>query len=365
MSDIIYFSSIPWTYYHHRQQEMMKWFVKRGFRVFFWEPNGATKRHLEVKVLGDGLISVRNRGLRFERCFRTVNSLNSVYQRKAFGELSERYGIENPVIWFDRVHGVDISEYLNSFNCVYDLIDEITAFGRWKNKSLLLGVETKVIEDCDVLITSSRTLGARKTIGTNKDAYFIPNGIDKGLLTIQISPLNAERRKIAGFCGTISSRRIDVQLIDIAAKMTPQIDYVLVGPKDNSADGLMFSSSNVVVRDPVSADEIPQLLESFDVGIIPYNLTSGSMDYVFPKKAFEYMAAGLPVISTCLPECLPEPGITCVQTPEEFATEVSRLCDASLAMRQMQRERARGFTWDSLLTGLEGKIRTLRSEGGK
>lgn len=365
MKDIIYFSSIPWTYFHHRQQEMVSWFSEQGFRVFFWEPNGATKRNLEIEILKKTLILVRNRGLRFERCLYSVNAVNAFLQRKAFGELCGAYGIKNPIIWFDRVHGIDISSYLNSFHCIYDLVDEITAFGRWKNERLLTGLESRVVASCNILVTSSRTLGVRKASKADRAALFIPNGIDASLLEIQIPLHDAARRKVAGFCGTLSSRRINVELIDAAARMTPQIDYVLVGPQDNSVSRLVFPSPNVTVLDPVSPTLVPQLMASFDVGIVPYRLTNGSMDYVFPKKVFEYMAAGLPVVSTRLPECLAEPGVTCVTTPEEFAAGVSSLCDASFTVREAQRQRARNFTWDVLLTELKSKIEALETKGSK
>lgn len=353
MRDIIYFSSIPWDYFHHRQQEMMEWFSGHGYRVFFWEPNGLTKEKYECKSVLDNIYLLRNRGIRYERCSRAINHLNSLFQECAYRRLLRDFKLNDPIIWFDRIHGIALDIMLSSNACVYDLIDEITAFGRWKNSKMLLSMEGRVLSECELLISSSQTLLNRKSVKTSARTLFIPNGCDAKLLENYRSFRSESTTPVIGFCGAISARRLDLELIESVANRLPNFSFRFVGPRDATAEQLCFSADNITLEDPIQPDDLSELLASFDVGYIPYRLELGSMDYVFPKKAFEYMAAGLPVVSTPLPECVRlNEGIACAGTPEAMVSAIKDAVCVTEAYRERQHDIAKSFTWDSLLPPL-------------
>ena len=48
-------------------------------------------------------------------------------------------------------------------------------------------------------------------------------------------------------------------------------------------------------------DELPAYCKGFDVGLIPYRIDE-RMKFVNPLKLREYLSAGLPVVSTAVPE---------------------------------------------------------------
>ena len=48
-------------------------------------------------------------------------------------------------------------------------------------------------------------------------------------------------------------------------------------------------------------DELPRYVKAFDVGIVPYRLTEYTAN-VYPTKLNEYLAMGIPVVATDLPE---------------------------------------------------------------
>lgn len=365
MKDIVYFSSIPWDYFHHRQQEMMFWFSQHGYDVWYWEPTASLGSGLNIRDHSPTLHLVRTGGIRFERGFRLINRINSIIQSKAFSSMLEDGLINNPIIWFDRVHGVDYERYLDSYTCIYDLIDEITAFGRFKNRQLLLEIEGRIIDGCDLVVTSSRTLGERKTDCRANSPLFIPNGCDPLMLQADTSQLFDGHRPTIGFCGTISNRSLDLDLIDSVAAQLPNYRFVFAGPRDSSAAGIAFSSDNIELVDPVTPAELPYLLSTFDVGFIPYRIDSSSMDYVFPKKAFEYMAVGLPVVSTPLPECLRlDGGVSCADSIPGIVEAIVDAVVHSNELVERQKEIASAHTWDVLLPKLESEINKLENRVG-
>ena len=365
MREIVYFSSIPWDYFHHRQQEMMLWFSQHGYNVWFWEPTASLRNGLDISDISATLHLVRTGGFKFERGLRLVNSLNSIIQSKAFSSMLEDGLIDDPIIWFDRVHGVDYGRYLNSYTCIYDLVDEITAFGRFKNRQMLLRIEDRVIEGCDLIVTSSRTLGERKTNRHSVTPLFIPNGCDPLMLHTEASKLPDRHRPTIGFCGTISKRSLDFDLINSVASRLPNFRFVFAGPRDSSAGDIVFDAANIELIDPVPPAELPCLLSTFDVGFIPYRVDSSSMDYVFPKKAFEYMAAGLPVVSTPLPECLRvDGGVSCADSIPGIVEAIIDAVEHSNESVERQKKIASAHTWDVLLPKLESEINKLENRVG-
>jgi glycosyltransferase involved in cell wall biosynthesis len=80
------------------------------------------------------------------------------------------------------------------------------------------------------------------------------------------------------------------QLGDIAPPLT------VVGDGPGRVELL---ASGFDVRRPVPHHEVPELLVEFDIGLAPY--VSGAARYLSPLKVFEYLAAGLAVVTSDLP----------------------------------------------------------------
>lgn len=96
---------------------------------------------------------------------------------------------------------------------------------------------------------------------------------------------------------------IDYDLLREVARRLPYASLVLVGPVSESCRpdlDQLLECGNVKWLGPRPWTQIPEYLWSLDVGIIPFRVnavTSGGS----PLKLFEYLAAGLPVVSTCAP----------------------------------------------------------------
>ncbi len=97
-----------------------------------------------------------------------------------------------------------------------------------------------------------------------------------------------------------------------------------------------------------------------NVGLIPF-LPYDFINSVSPLKLYEYLAAGLPVVSSPLPDCLRlrSPGIVWVaQTPEEFtgclaqALRVSENAD----LKKARQELAGKNTWECRWQQIEDLI---------
>ena len=357
---ILYISSIPWDYAWHRQQEMMSKMVEKGFEVLFVQPcaKNPFKKATLKKEAGVWLFTPS--GLPYERVLRIVNAYNARRARKQLIKAMKQIGFSNAILWMDRVHGFDFSYFSKNTYVIYDLIDEILSFGRMRNERMLISLENKVLKRADLLISSSKTLGNRKLAQCDeleKPYEFIPNGVDTERFKVDKTwdaVRDIEHPRI-GFVGTISKRSLDCGLIQTIAKRNPQWNFLFIGPQDKVVQEELMAK-NVHFFDRVPGEKIPEIVHSFDVGIIPYLVEKQDMDYVFPRKACEFLAAGKPVVSTPLSE---------MQIFGEYAiiakdaAEFEKGIESALSQEgqeQKRKEYVEKFAWDALLQALAKKL---------
>jgi teichuronic acid biosynthesis glycosyltransferase TuaH len=156
----------------------------------------------------------------------------------------------------------------------------------------------------DVVIAVSTALADRwNAMGATVEV--IPNGVNIAgctetdpaypLLGIDLP------RPVVGVVGYLSSR-IDIELLEALA--SSGLSLLLVGARDPRWEpkrfGRLIGNSNVAWAGLQPAAAVPTYLRVFDVGITPY-LDTEFNRASFPLKTLEYLAAGLPVVSTDLP----------------------------------------------------------------
>ena len=192
----------------------------------------------------------------------------------------------------------------------------------------------------------------------------LPNGCDVGRFSDRTAnptrPAVQMRRPVAGLVGQLSSR-IDLALLE--AVVEAGISLLLVGPVLDLDETRFF---RLVERPDVSwvgeqpYEKVGTYLASMDVGLTPY-ATSDFNRASFPLKTLEYLAAGLPVVSTCLPavEWLGTSHVLTAETPSEYAAAVIRAAGSAHEPGAVE-ERfafARQHSWEAraqqLLTSLE------------
>lgn len=354
--EIIYISSISWDFSWHRQQEMMMYMSEHGFKILFVEP--CDKKHpfqSFFKQECENVWRLRPCGFPYERCSRLINIINGKMARTEIEEAARQLKFEKPILWLDRVHGFDFEYFQKNSYVVYDLVDEILAFGRVRNDRMLLELENQVLKRADILLSSSQTLMNRKIkqSGRTGKSQFLPNGVDCSRFSIEAKKVSQQSPTI-GFIGHISRRSIDYNLVQSVAAARPDWTLLFVGPgTEEDKNALKEGFSNIVMKDPVSGNEVPRVIREFDIGMIPYNTDKEDMDYVFPRKACEYLAAGKPVISTPLKEveCL-KPYVQVATDAEGFIRKAEEVTDENEFATEARRTFAQKYDWDFLMKEL-------------
>ncbi|HLI55492.1 MAG TPA: glycosyltransferase [Actinomycetota bacterium] len=246
--------------------------------------------------------------------------------------------------------------------------DDLAAGGR------LLGVsgrrlragERRAGRRADLVMAVSPVL-ARRWAEAGASTVLMPNGVDSAAWAevgeLPVPPDVDLPRPVAGFVGHINDR-IDLTLLEAVADRGQSL--LIVGPVSAGGAGSPGAWSRLIARPNVrwvgtkAFRDLPGYLGAIDVGLVPYR-DSAFNQASFPLKTLEYLAAGLPVVSTPLPanRWLDTSLITEAAGAPAFAGAAGRWGEvpASPAARAERRAFAAGHDWtrraDALLEELD------------
>jgi len=196
----------------------------------------------------------------------------------------------------------------------YDCVDEMSGF--YNTKKVVID-ENKLLSICDGVIVTSNTLFVRKGI-KNPNCILVPNGVNQEQYSIaQDKPEDIKHLKgpVIGYVGAIA-HWFDQEMVCDLAKAYPDWNFVLIGTVYINVEK-MEGISNIHLLGKREYNLVPQYMQHFDVGIIPFKNNELIVN-TNPIKYYEYIAAGIPVVSTIMPELIDKPYVHVASSLEEF-----------------------------------------------
>ena len=111
--------------------------------------------------------------------------------------------------------------------------------------------------------------------------------------------------KVAGYVGTLSSRRFDYELFLASVAKLPDVLFVVIGKSDGSHDTdfqikKMLSYKNVFLINGIPYEKLHSAISFFDICLIPYKTDAENIG-TCPTKFIDYCTTGKTVLSTSLP----------------------------------------------------------------
>jgi teichuronic acid biosynthesis glycosyltransferase TuaH len=186
--------------------------------------------------------------------------------------------------------------------------------------------------------------------GCNPDA-FIQEGLPKP------TDMEAIPGPIIGYCGAITSMRLDEDLLLYLATSLPGMSLVLVGPADGSFEkSSLRDRKNVYFLGRKKPEETADYIRHFTVCINPQvvnPLTIGN----YPRKIDEYLAAGKPVVATATRamEMFREFTFLC-NTKQEWLSAILKLAEEPIWKSEELKNKRRDFalthTWENSVGAL-------------
>jgi GT2 family glycosyltransferase len=264
------------------------------------------------------------------------------------------------VVW-SFAYNVPPEETLRGARLVYDVIDALEIFPHPRRR--LARDHVRALDRAEAVFAVSRPL-LEKVRRVRPDAVYLPNGVDfaryeqppdEAAVPEAISRSRRAGRPAAGYVGALA-RWLDGDLLRALAALRPDWDFFLVGEAlDDSLSGVLERApGNLIFVGPRPYAAVPSILASFDVGLIPRRGPEGF--HMSPIKLYEYLAAGLPILSTPIPECEGIPEVRTASDAAGFSSglDPARQDRSSPAFRARALARARANDWSRrAVTALE------------
>jgi teichuronic acid biosynthesis glycosyltransferase TuaH len=280
-------------------------------------------------------------------------AVNEAMFRRHVRHVAARLGLRSPVLWLNPHYAVHAAGRMGESAVIYDITDDWTTLTQ--SSSLVQRIKVQDAELCrraDATIVCSERLRDMKR-DLAKNLHLIPNGVDARHYARVLdgsAALPDEIRNwpkpVFGYTGTLHPDRVDVGLIELLAK-SRQGSIVLVGPNFLSAEDnqRLLAAGNVYLTGPVPYARIPDYMAAFDVCITPHKVTPFT-ESLNPIKLWEYLAAGLPIVSTDVAGFRDYPELVRIaRTPQEFIHAVRLALTEKGRMAPQGRSLAREHSW--------------------
>ncbi len=245
----------------------------------------------------------------------------------------------------------DISYLLDSFQpekVVYYCVDDFAHFSGYDSEQVLRD-EADLCRRADLVVTTSTALQEVKG-PLNPNTILVPHGVDYEHFSTALSdglPTPPDMADIPqprlGFFGLIRDW-VDLGLLAEVARRRPEWHIVLLG--DSTVDLTPYRSlPNMHFLGRKHYQDLPAYCKGFDVGLIPFHVNELT-HAVNPIKLREYLAAGLPVVSTPMPEVERyEHLIAIADSADTFTNAIESALAAGSAARRERTEAMSHETW--------------------
>lgn len=360
--DVVLLSTADWDnpFWTNKQHVAVE-LARRGFRVLYVESLGLRQPTLKARDLR----RIARRLLRSVRPPRQVRNnlwvwsplvvpahgrpwarrLNRLLLRAGIAICARRLKLRSDILWTYNPLAAEVLR-LSSFRLVvYHCVDDVKAAPGMPVQAIS-NAESALVAHADVVFTTAPKL-AEIHSKRNSHTHYLPNVADFDHFSRARSPTTRIPNDLIripepriGFVGAISRYKLDFHLLRAIAQSHPNWSVVLIGEIGEGDPWTDVSSlsdlPNLYFLGPRPYSELPAYLKGLDVGILPSAMNEYTAS-MFPMKFFEYLAAGLPVVSVNLPALRDHADVaTLANTPEAFIDAIDRELatpDSSLDIR--------------------------------
>jgi glycosyltransferase involved in cell wall biosynthesis len=244
----------------------------------------------------------------------------------------------------------DVVAPMSRTSLVFNRSDRHSDFPE-SDRGTIAALEDQLLARSDAVLYVSRSLMTEESDRTDVRAHFLDHGVDLEHFTRRTGPEPADLAAIPGprigFFGSLDDYLVDFSLLEAVAREIPEAQVVLIGDATRSMDTLV-ALPNVHWLGFRPYEEIPDYGSGFDIALMPW-LDNEWIARSNPIKMKEYLALGLPVVSTAFPEGQRyAEHIRLTSGHAEFIAAVRRsLADGGPTTPEARRRSVQSASWDA------------------
>jgi hypothetical protein len=364
---LICFSHLRWNFVYQRPQHLLSR-AMADYTVWYWEEplfeEGADVARIHIAPQPSGVLvltPVLAHGSSGEEQVQT--------QRALLDELLKQRKPEQLVTWYYTPMALKFSDHLTAAVCIYDCMDELSAFKNAPPE--LTRLEHALLRRADVVFTGGHSLYAAKC-HQHGNCHAFPSAVDvahfakaRGASVVEPPDQAAIPHPRVGFFGVIDER-MDIELVAALATLRPDLQFVLIGPVVKIDAAALPQGPNLHWLGSKNYAVLPDYLSGWDCGFMPFALNE-STRFISPTKTPEFLAAGVPVCSTPITDVVSPYGSQGLVEIAADAQRFSSCIDMLLTSRTEQwLERVDRFlenvSWDETWARMQGLIVQVGAE---
>lgn len=292
-------------------------------------------------------------------------TLNTQILRATVGLLRRRLGMPDFQLWTFLPTAAPYAGRLGESLLVYYCVDEWAQFSH-VDGARMARMEEELCRKADLVFCTARPLVERRK-AFNPETHLASHGVDHAHFSAALDertplppPLAGRAHPILGFFGLVQDW-IDVDLLAHVARRRPAWTLVIIGDVKVDVSALR-ALPNVLFTGRLPYEELPRWCKGFDLGLCPFVQNELTRN-VNPIKLREYLSAGLPVVSTDLPELAAYPEWCSVASdPDGFVAACEReLARDSPARRRQRSDAMRAETWTAKVAALGAHVERVKA----
>ncbi len=242
---------------------------------------------------------------------------------------------------------LDLAQRLEPERLAYDVMDDLSAFSNAPPGLVLR--HRQVLAEADVVFAGGRSLHREASLHRDGPVHLFPSGVETEHYARARALRQPHDRPVAGYVGVVDER-LDLGLIADLARRLPEWDLRIVGPVAKISPDDLPVAENLSYSGFTAYPELPGVMATFDVALMPFGLSAATRS-ISPTKTLEYLAAGLPVVSTRVPDVVTDFGdvVRLANDGSEFAAA----CEEALTAPRTEnaarlRAVSRRHEWDTI-----------------
>ena len=301
-------SHLRWDFVFQRPQHLMARAAATYRVVYFEEPLPSTTDwpYLRTRMAPEGVLVATPMLPELDA------AAADIAQRDLLDDLVTELAAPVAIAWYYTPMALAFAGHLRPGVTVFDSMDELSAF---RSASLRLALlERRLLKRADLVFTGGHSLHEAKR-RLHPRAHLFPSSVDaEHFHAARSGPAPSGEpagqaglpRPRIGFFGVLDER-MDFDLLDDVAAARPGWQLVMVGPTAKIDPAILPQRPNLHWLGMKPYAELPAYLAGWDAGLMPFALNEATR-FISPTKTPEFLAAGVPLVSTSVPDVVADWG---------------------------------------------------------
>jgi glycosyltransferase involved in cell wall biosynthesis len=291
--------------------------------------------------------------------FKAARAINRLWLRRQVKNAMRHLKFDDPINWVFNPAAEVIAGKLGESLLIYQCVDEYSAFSGVVSTAIA-SMEERLLRKSDLVIVSADRLLQSKA-KFNPHTVLVRHGVDYSHFRRALDAATKIPEEIAnlprpiiGFFGLVADW-VDVDMMAAVARHFSAGSLVVLGKATTDITPLR-NTPNVHILGRKPYQDLPAYCKGFDVALNPFRINELTLN-ANPLKVREYLAAGLPVVSTDIPEVAVLQQCRIGRNQQEFVRQIELALERPGPQVEIS-EAIRAESWEARLEEIEGHLST-------